>query len=305
VVGEGEVTFPALLGALDEGRDFRSIDGIAFLDGAECRFTPARPPIDLDLFPPFSIRHDRFNALELTRGCPFSCGFCQTSQLFGRRPRHRSIPNVVENARAMIERNLRYIRFVTPNSFAYGSSEGDLRELLVSLRSIARPESKIFLGSFPSEVRPECVTESAVRLVAEFADNDNIVIGAQSGSQRMLDLCGRRHGVQEIRDAVDITVRAGFKAYVDFVFGLPGETAGDSKATLALIDDLVLAGARVHAHVFLPLPQTRFAGRRAEPLDGEVKGVIERMISQGTLFGNWREQEELSRRLSERMESGR
>jgi len=43
--------------------------------------------------------------------------------------------------------------------------------------------------------------------VKQFADNDNLVIGCQSGSERMLELCKRGHTVLDVYRAVDICVK--------------------------------------------------------------------------------------------------
>jgi len=307
VRGEAEETFGEALRRIDAGEDFRTVEGVAALDGeGALRFTPRTRPVDLDAFPPFSLRHQAVGPIEITRGCPFACAYCQTTHLFGARVRHRSVEAICESARRLRAARFRSVRFVTPNAFAYGSPDGRrlnlaaLEALLASLARIVKPGGTLALGCFPSEVRPEHVTSETLALVRRYADNESLIIGAQSGSQRILDACRRQHTVEDVYRAVELTRAAGLGANVDFIFGLPGEEEDDMAATLRAIEDLAGLGARIHAHTFLPLPQTAFAAALPRPIPPAIRRAIDRMAGRGLLYGSWRQQEALGRRFAAR-----
>jgi radical SAM superfamily enzyme YgiQ (UPF0313 family) len=198
---------------------------------------------------------------------------------------------------------MRDFRAITPNALSYGSSNGrepdldKVEELLSGIRSTVGEEGRVFFGSFPSEVRPEQVTEESLGVLLRYTDNDNLIVGAQSGSQRVLDACNRGHTVADAYRAVDLIVRAGLKANVDFIFGLPGEEHDDIELTIEFMQELVRMGARIHAHVFMPLPQTGFARARTSPIDRRVLDRIERKLPSGVIYGDWKEQYELSCRM--------
>jgi B12-binding domain/radical SAM domain protein len=305
VCGEGEETLAAVLGEMQSGGRARGLPGTAYLDAAgRCLRMRARSSIDLDAYPPFAIRNGKYGPIEITRGCPYGCGFCQTSKLFGRRPRHRKPEVVAHYAAQMVRIGMFDLRVVSPDAFAYGSRDGrevDLaavRELLARVREAQGPGGRLFFGSMPSEVRPEHVSAQALRLVREYAANDNLTIGAQSGSQRILDACGRGHSVADITRAAALALKAGFKANLDFIFGLPGETEADLARTLALMQRLALMGARIHAHGFMPLPQTRFAGRTPTRLPERMRKALDHMSAAGVLFGQWRTQQGHAARMA-------
>jgi len=285
VVGEGEETFTEILHRLREGRDYRDVRGIAFIEDGEYRFTGLRPSVNLDNYPPFSIKYEKAGAIEITRGCPYGCYFCQTPYIAGTRPRHRSVESICRYVEIMNERwrNF-YVRLITPNAFSYGSPDGrvpnlqELERLLSSIRKILGRDGKIYIGTFPSEVRPEFVSREAIDLVLKYADNDNLIIGAQSGSQRMLDLCHRGHTVRDIYNATEITLGSGLKARLDFIFGLPGETDEDLDLTVKVIKDLIKKGARVNAHVFSPLPQTPFEKSPPGKIHTKIMNLIGKCI---------------------------
>jgi B12-binding domain/radical SAM domain protein len=310
VIGEGEETVCDILRGLKNNINLSLIKGIAYLDrNKRYQFTGKRQLIDLDSFPPFPIKNAQFGAIEITRGCPYVCYYCQTPYILGTNPRHRSVNSICRYIEIMKKENLTDIRFISPNAFSYGSKDGKIidivkiEELLSSVRKIIGTAGKIFFGSFPSEVRPEHVKKETLSLILDYADNDNIIIGAQSGSQRILDLCHRDHTIQDVIDAVELCINFGLKVNVDFIFGLPYETEKDMEKTINMIYLLTTKGARIHAHAFIPLPQTPFAQKIATPINKKIKEVINSLNSKGLAFGEWKKQEKLAIKISKHLRS--
>ncbi|MGK5556179.1 TIGR04013 family B12-binding domain/radical SAM domain-containing protein [Actinomadura kijaniata] len=304
-IGEGESTIVALVEALRAGAPLTGVPGLALRDddGVALRTGPAPQP-PLDAFPSFPAPRRAVGPIEITRGCRYTCRFCQTPFMFGGRFRHRSVDSVREHVRRITAHGLRDVRFITPTSLSYGSPGPDpdldaVEELLSAVREELPPHGRIFFGSFPSEVRPEHVTPAAMRLLKRYVANDNIIIGAQSGSERVLAASGRGHGAEPVRDAVRIAVAEGFRPNVDFIFGMPGEDAADQRASLALASELADLGARIHTHTFMPLPGTPW--RDAEPsfIPLETMRALDRLAQRGDAYGHWRKQAEHSARLAE------
>ncbi|MFX0004610.1 MAG: TIGR04013 family B12-binding domain/radical SAM domain-containing protein [Candidatus Hodarchaeota archaeon] len=312
VVGEGEKTFIELLKKLNKGADYEYVKGISFLNTSnDYIFTGRRDAIDLDDYPPFPLRDRRFGAIEITRGCPYVCYFCQTPYISGTKPRHRSIECICKYVQVLHNYygDLTDIRFITPNAFSYGSMDGKalnltkLETLLKRVREIIGKKGHLFLGTFPSEVRPEDITNESLGLVVKYADNDNITIGAQSGSQKILDLCHRDHTVEDIYNAVELTLDYKLNINVDFIFGLPGENEEDVKDTISMMRELSNKGARVHAHSFIPLPQTPFAKVPVKKIKDLYKKEIIKLISKGSAFGDWKKQEKLALKIHRYMKT--
>ena len=90
--------------------------------------------------------------------------------------------------------------------------------------------------------------------------------------------------------AVEVAVQHGFRPDVDFLFGLPGETPDDRRASLELAQRLVGLGARIHNHSFLPLPGTPLRDREPEPLEPELTDAMLNMAGSGALYGQWQTQ---------------
>lgn len=311
-IGEGEETLIEFFHKIKNNENFRKINGIAYLDDKqELIYTEKRNPIELDKYPPFPIMNNKFGPIEITRGCPFFCYFCQTPYILGSKPRHRSIDSICKYVKIMKEKNLTDIRFISPNAFSYGSVDGkrlnipNLETLLFKIKEIIAPDGRLFLGSFPSEVRPEHVNEVTLDLIVKYASNDNIIIGAQSGSPNILELCHREHTVEDIYKAVELTLSKNIKANVDFIFGLPDETEEDIELTIKMIKYLSKKGARIHTHSFIPLPKTPFAKKEAARLNNKLKDLITELTSKSIAFGDWRKQENLGRKIGYYLKTGR
>ena len=206
VLGEGEVTFPTLLRHILAGESYEEVAGIAYLDGdGELKRNRRGPWVNLDDYPPFSIKHNKLAAIEITRGCPWACSFCQTPFFLGGKMRYRGVERVVywlKKARKVNE--MRFARFVSADCLAYGSSTGrrpdDLEPVERLLDEVSRlmGRERTFFGSFPSEVRPGSVTAKGMALIKKYCANDNVVIGAQSGSNRILEAIHRGHTIEEV-----------------------------------------------------------------------------------------------------------
>ncbi|MCX9010075.1 MAG: TIGR04013 family B12-binding domain/radical SAM domain-containing protein [Candidatus Methanoperedens sp.] len=281
VIGEGEETLPELIGVLQKGGDVSPVRGIAFKKDGSTVFTGKREDVELDKYPPFDpdIMH---SSIEISRGCPFNCAYCQTPQLFGHRMRHRSIDEIAKYAE-----HLRDIRFTSPNAFAYGSDGRRPRVEKIEALLSALPRRCIFFGTFPSEVRPEFINDRLLELVSDYCANTSLSMGGQSGSERVLDSIRRGHTVEDIILAVERCLAHDITPVVDFIFGLPGETEDDQLDTLRLIKWLTAKGGKVHSHYFMPLPGTALEDSPPSPLLRQVEKVIGELALHGKATGVW------------------
>ena len=84
---------------------------------------------------------------------------------------------------------------------------------------------------------------------------------------------------------------------MDFIFGLPQEDECDIQLTIKVMSDLVRMGARIHAHTFMPLPQTPFAKSPAGQVPADIKKMLRELIKKGVVFGNWVKQESIARAM--------
>lgn len=276
IVGEGEYTLPRLLEEIERGGP-GNISGVATRD----HHNPAASCVRLDAYPAFS---DKQGFVEISRGCPFACGYCQTPQIFGHCMRHRSIDTIAE-----FSNRYEHARFVSPNAFAYGSDGIHPRwEKIEAL--FKRLSHQIFFGTFPSEVRPEFICKESLSLVNRYCTNTKLHFGAQSGSDAVLERLHRGHTVDDVIHAVDLCTESGITPVVDFIVGFPFESDEEQLATVNLIRQVTRSG-KVHVHRFIPLPGTPLAGTTARSLLPETEKVCGSLALTGRLTGSWTDPE--------------
>lgn len=276
IIGEGEYTLPRLLEEIECGRP-GTIPGVATRDN----YTPAASCVRLDAYPAFS---DKQGFVEISRGCPFACGYCQTPQIFGHCMRHRSIDTIAE-----FSNRYEHARFVSPNAFAYGSDgihpRWDKIEALFK-----NLQNQIFFGTFPSEVRPEFVCRESLALVNQYCTNTKLHFGAQSGSDAVLERLHRGHTVDDVIHAVELCTESGITPVVDFIVGFSFESDEEQRETVNLIQQVARSG-KVHVHRFIPLPGTPLAGTTARPLLKETEKACGKLALAGKITGSWSEPE--------------
>ena len=286
VIGEGEETLPELVRVLKEGGDPGEVKGIAYKNSSTGKIilTSERPHVNLDSYPCFDPKKLRA-PIEISRGCPWGCKYCQTPRLFGREVRHRSIDSILKNAQHYDD-----LRFIASNAFAYGSDGvhprfDKVEKLLSALHKLS--DKKIFFGTFPSEVRPEFVTEESVELVRKYCANDSLSLGAQSGSDTVLKEIRRGHTVEDSISAVECCLENEIVPAVDFIFGLPTETEEDQKKSLELVRWICKKGGTVRAHYMTPLPGTPYASAAPSEVSDCVRKELGKLALGGKLTGYW------------------
>jgi B12-binding domain/radical SAM domain protein len=276
LIGEAEMSLPLLLEKLRKRESIKDVPGIAYREGEKIIINPPPTPIDLNEF----SKPYKFKApVEIARGCPHGCKYCQTPGIFGRKMRFRAPENVVK----MVKR-YKEIRFISPDSFRYG---GEKREEWIKKLFKVLEGKKIYFGTFPSEVRPDSVSEDILSLISEHCENRSIHIGAQSGSERVLKEIARGHGVSEVYEACEMILSNGLKPIVDVIFGLPCEKEEDQLLTLDMVKEIVKMGGEIRSHYFFPLPGTPYEKDRPSEISEEVKKIMGKLALKGYVRGIW------------------
>ncbi|MDH4214789.1 MAG: TIGR04013 family B12-binding domain/radical SAM domain-containing protein [Candidatus Thorarchaeota archaeon] len=299
VIGEGEHTFPELVAKLLSGEDPLVIPGVVGRDSEVWPQPRDIPIVNLDKYPPFALGNNIVGPIEVTRGCPFQCKFCCTPFLTGCKVRHRSVASITKWLALAVERS-GYTRawFLSPNALSYGGRgmKAEPEKLETLLRESTKVEglNEVFFGSFPSEVRPEFVTQPILEMLRSYVANTSVQIGLQSSSDRILALANRHHNVEQGMRAVRIALDSGFTPHVDMIFGLPGETKKELHESIELCYTLVDMGAKTHGHVFMPLPGSAYEKMPPGQLDSESRRRLGDLSRRKKMTGAWSTQEGLA-----------
>jgi len=279
-VGEAEESLPAFLRTFAESGEPPSD-----------RIVKPLPLDEFDAYPPFAASRGLFAPVELRRGCENRCAFCQTPRLFTV-VRERSVEYVMRHAASLVAAGKRRIVFTSPDALLYGSRDGvvNLPAMEELLSRVSATGLGITYGFFPSEVGPRSLARApgAAALLRRYVAHDEIVVGGQSASPRVLKLLGRSHTVEDVDAALAIASDAGFTPVVDVLLCAPGETGDERRRTMAWMRDARSRhGARFNLHHFTPLPGTPLGGRPAERIEADVLAELRRMLATGAAVGHY------------------
>lgn len=238
VIGEGEKTIIELVPALLEQSPLHTIKGIAYVKDSIFSLNEQRERIqDLDQIP-FPARHlmdrssyraEAFGYVTSSRGCPFNCLFCTSRLIWGRQVVFRSVTNVLDEVeKVQATYGTKQFRFAD-DTFTL-----DRNRVLDFCKEIKERELDI---SFRSTSRTDTV-DAEVLSALKTAGCNRISFGVESGSQRILDLIGKKSTLKKARNAVKAAQKAGLFTIATFIVGNPTETLEELRATVKLIDEI-------------------------------------------------------------------
>lgn len=267
LTGEADYALLELLDTLSGRRDqpVESVAGLALPDPhapGGVRRTGERPlerHPDVFPFPAWDLfdaepyreawtRAHGFFSLNMvtTRGCPFHCNWC-AKPIWGKRYAMRSPGNVAAEM-AILRQALR------PDHLWFADDIFGLQPKWVAelAREIEERNARI---PFTIQSRADLMTEVAVAGLAR-AGCVEVWLGAESGSQKILDAMDKGTDIAQIATATRRLRNAGIRACWFLQFGYPGETFDDVLATVRMVranlpDDIGVS-------VSYPLPGTKF-----------------------------------------------
>jgi B12-binding domain/radical SAM domain protein len=227
--------------------------------------------------------------LEITRGCFWNCSYCITHL---HDAWFRDFDSIDALFQAVKQKKLKRVNFISPSSMEYGAAKPGqvnikkIKELLELARSYNFPF--IEYGIFPSEIRPDTVTDEGLALLRQYVSHISVTIGAQSSLDSRLKDLNRGHTAADIQQAAAIVNANGFTANLDFIVGYPDETPEERQANIHFIKTLGKTyRIKTHLHFFIPLPGSVYGYRLPSFLSGEEKDQLHQLKSAGIATAGW------------------
>jgi radical SAM superfamily enzyme YgiQ (UPF0313 family) len=246
VRGESELTFHKLVRAWDKGLPINRIAGLTFRSNGAVTQTPDRPFIqNLDTLPfpaweklpmeKYKFNGKRFGIVMTSRGCPFDCIFCSSSQLCGKIWRARNPENVVDELKLLHDEvGIREIEFMD-DTFTLDSSRAE--------KVCDRIVKEGLDISWTCSSRVNTINKRLAEKLNR-AGCHTVYFGIESGSQEILDRIGKGINLNQSRKAVKIARHAGLNSLGSFIIGLPGETGRSIRNTIGFAKRLGLTFAQ-------------------------------------------------------------
>ena len=262
LLGEGEETLAELLDQLSAGKDAHEVAGhvssfvvqpsrrpdIKDLDSLPF---PAWDLIDIQKYKNIWLERHGFYSMNMvtTRGCPFHCNWC-AKPIWGQRYNSRSPENVAAEMKWLKEN-------FAPDHIWFADDIFGLKPNWIEKFALLLRESNAVIP-FKCLKRADLVTEKSALALAQ-AGCKTVWLGAESGSQKILDAMDKGDRVEDIVRAAALLRKNGIEVGFFLQFGYPGETWEDVQKTLKMVREC--APDDIGISVSYPLPGTKFFER--------------------------------------------
>jgi radical SAM superfamily enzyme YgiQ (UPF0313 family) len=237
--GEGEELLPDYLAHL---ADPGAVAGLSWRRNGKVVRNTSRPLLsDLDRFPyadreslpidyieslpldvPAVLSLDKFCTIQTSRGCPYTCIYCDIPSLAQGKWRSRSPKHVLGEMQQLSDRGYRSI-YLTDDHFLLQ------RKRIAAICNGIIDRNLRF--SWGCEGRVDSVGVDQLPIMAK-AQCNWLAFGVEAGTQKMLDRLEKRQTLAQVEHAVSEAKRNGIaRVHGFFVIGGPGETADDIRET--------------------------------------------------------------------------
>lgn len=274
VRGEGEYSFLELVLALNGKKSMNDVDGISFRDcdriihNRERSFCgnldelpyPAYHLFDLELYNECGMLciYEKFLPIQASRGCSYRCTFCSQDKIF-KKVRTRTVKCVIDEIEYMHDK-FKVNCFVFedasfPFSIEYGMEFCDefiKRELHKQIKWVT--EMRVDLVNLKLLER---MKKSGLHL---------ILYGFEFGNQRILDSVRKGITLEQSREAMYYSRKAGIITFGLFMFGMPTETRETCLDTIKFSKELNCDFAKFN--IAIPLPGSEFFNEYKDKIKG-------------------------------------
>jgi radical SAM superfamily enzyme YgiQ (UPF0313 family) len=212
VLNEGEITIPLFLSDLKTG----NLQRIYTSD--------EKPDITRTPAPDWSLikmKDYASMALQISRGCPFNCEFCDIIIINGRVPRVKAPSQVIAEFDALYNAGWRGPLFVVDDNFI--GNKAKVTEILKEIGIWMKQKNKPFV--LYTEASINLADDPEIMRLMNEANFNCVFIGIETPEEDGLKSCGKVQNTnKDLRDKVRILQNNGFEVQAGFIVGFDTDT---------------------------------------------------------------------------------
>jgi anaerobic magnesium-protoporphyrin IX monomethyl ester cyclase len=261
VMGEGERAMSELAACITNGEDPKAIAevaGLAYRRNGKIVKTPQKFIENLDEVP-FLARHllpmhlyereipflnvKPFDTMNIARGCPFNCVYCETRRLWGQACRAFTPQRVVDEIEYM------KANYGTRGIYFVGDNFTINKKRTLALCDLMK-QSKLDV-EWVCDTRADLISRELLQSM-KAAGCRTIWFGVESGSPRILEKISKGITNEQTVQAFKLCKEEGIQTASSFILGIPGETLEDMEVTYQFAKKLDPDWAQFNVYIAVP-----------------------------------------------------
>ena len=254
--GEGERAYHELI----SGKNLSQIKGLSFKKGKKIFHNPNSNPLTSSEISELSIpwtlinpkRYIRNGNLTVitSRGCPFKCAFCYNT-LFNNVWRGWTAEKCIQELDKCLNFGAKKITFYDDYFFANSKRIKILFDYFKEQE--IRWKAELRVNHLDYSLAEEAKRHGCIQMY----------FGAESGSQRVLNILNKNISIKDIIKSAKITKEAELSADYSWMIGIPGETKTDVQKTITLIKKVkeINPNCEFSVKILFPYPTTEIFDR--------------------------------------------
>ena len=263
VLGEGEITIPMWMESWRNGHP----SGLFVTD--------ERPDVTQSPTPRFDLvefRNYLQAGIQISRGCPFNCEFCDIIELYGRVPRSKTVPQVLAELDRLAD--LGYRGWVDISDDNFIGNKKFVKKLLVELEAWCQRRSYPFY--FGTEASMNLADDDELLDMMRRCEFRFVFMGIESPDPDLLAVTQKKvNSMKPIIDRVHHVYQHGISISAGFILGFDSEKPGTGEAMIHCIEEAGIIWAMVGLLVALPNTQlTRRLMREGRMIDCSSQQLI-------------------------------
>ena len=212
VLSEGESTIPEFIKDLEDGK-------------AKHIYTSSeRPDIEKTPVPQWSLlKKEKYAslAIQISRGCPFNCEFCDVIIMNGRIPRLKTPGQIITELNAVYESGWRGSVFIVDDNFI--GNKVKVKAILEEISLWMKLKKKPF--TLYAEASIDLADDEKLMFLMQKSNFNSVFVGIETPEAESLKFCGKMQNVnKDLGEKVKILQRHGFQVQGGFILGFDTDT---------------------------------------------------------------------------------
>ncbi len=257
ILGEGEITWLELVNTIENGGNIGRVNGLAYLESGNVKFTQQRDVADISLFPDLdwnlvSVEKyfssffgcDKMLYLHASKGCPAQCTFCSNQIYHQHKNRCRNPEQIIKDIDYFYSKGTNGIYFSDELFIPQREKRTALCEMLIE---------RGYDLTWGCQMRLGVLNEEDIKLMYK-AGCRWILFGIESGNPERIKTIKKNIDLKIAKETIAWCENAGMTVQASFIIGFPEETEDELRESIRFAKNL--NASIINMNILTPLPNS-------------------------------------------------